>query len=117
MGHYSSEQVDEFKYLRVNVNTKNNMHNEIQLRINSKNKAYFAMNKVLSSRLLSKCIKVKLYTSYLRPIVINACEIWFTTQRDKKKLLTLRKKFYGKFTDLFETKMRNMGDEKTATWK
>jgi len=30
---YSFEQVDEFKYLGVNMNTKKYMYNEIQLRI------------------------------------------------------------------------------------
>lgn len=44
VGLYSFEQVHEFKYLIVNINTNNNMHNEIQLRMNSANKAYFAMN-------------------------------------------------------------------------
>ncbi|KAF0755242.1 Uncharacterized protein FWK35_00022658, partial [Aphis craccivora] len=38
----------------VDISTKNNRHNEIQLRINNTNKAYFAVNKMLSSRLLSK---------------------------------------------------------------
>lgn len=46
VGPYSFEQADELKYLGVSINTKNNMHNEVQLRINSANKAYFAMNKM-----------------------------------------------------------------------
>jgi len=77
IGSYSFEQVDEFKYFGVNINTNNNMHNEIQLRINSANKAYFVMNKMLSSRLLSKGTKEKLYTSFffLHPIVMYACEM------------------------------------------
>jgi len=37
------------------------MHNESQLRINSANKAYFAMYKILSSRLLSIDTKEALY--------------------------------------------------------
>lgn len=49
VGPYFFEQIDEFEYFGVNINAKNNMHNEIQLRINSANKAYFAMNKTLSS--------------------------------------------------------------------
>lgn len=34
-------------YLGVNINLKNNMHNEIKLRINNVNKIYFIMNKML----------------------------------------------------------------------
>ena len=96
VGPYSFEQVDEFKYLGVNINTKNNMHKEIQLRINSANKAYFAMRKMLISRLLSKGTKEKLYTSFLRPIVMYACETWSKTQGDEEKLLTFERKILRK---------------------
>jgi len=34
---YVFEQVDEFKYSGVNIITKNNMHNEIQLKISNAN--------------------------------------------------------------------------------
>lgn len=91
VGPYSFEQVNEFKYLGVNINTTNNMHNEIRLRINSANKAYIAMNKILSFRLLSKGTKEKLYTSFLHPIVMYACETWSTTQGNEEKLLTFER--------------------------
>lgn len=55
-----------------------NLHYK-QLRINSVSKAYFSMNKMLSSRLLSKCTKQKLYTCYLRRIIMYAHEIWYIT--------------------------------------
>ncbi|KAL4141519.1 hypothetical protein QTP88_004148 [Uroleucon formosanum] len=90
------EQVDEFKYLGVNINSKNNMHNEIQLRIRNANKAYFAMSRMFSSRLLSKATKEKLYTFYLRPIVMYACETWSTTQGNEEKLLTFERKVLRK---------------------
>jgi len=93
---YAFEQVDEFTYLGININLKNNMYNEIQLRIRNANKAYFTMSRMLSSRLLSKATKEKLYTSYLRPIVMYACETWSTTQGDEEKLLTFEKKVLRK---------------------
>jgi len=51
------EQVNDFKYSGVNINYKNDMHNKIKLRINSANRAYFSLNKMLSSRMLSKATK------------------------------------------------------------
>lgn len=60
------------------------MHNDIQLRINSVNKAYFVMNKMLSSKLLSNGTKEKLYISFLHPIVMYTCEISSTTQGDEE---------------------------------
>lgn len=38
VGPYSFERVVEFKYLEVNIITKNHTHNEIRLKINSANK-------------------------------------------------------------------------------
>jgi len=90
VGLYTFEQVDDFKYLGVNINYKNDMHNEIKLRINSANRAYFLMNKLLSSRMLSWVIKEKMYITYLRPIAMYACETWSTTSLRK-----VLRKIYG----------------------
>lgn len=100
--------MDEFKYIGVNINTNEIMSNEIQLRIHFANKAYFVMNKMLSSRLLSKGTWEKLYTSFLCPIVWYAYETCHTTQGDERKLLIFEKKFM----DLFNFKMVNMREEK-----
>lgn len=48
------------EWMSLNMNTKNYMLSEIQLRISLANKTYFAINKILSSRLLSKPTKRKL---------------------------------------------------------
>jgi len=37
---YSFEQVKEFKYLGVNINEENNMHEEIKIRLMIANKIY-----------------------------------------------------------------------------
>jgi len=76
VGPYTFERVDDFKYLGVNINLKNDMHNEIKLRINSANRAHFSLNKLLTSRMLSWTTKEKIYLAYLRPIVTYACETW-----------------------------------------
>lgn len=46
--HYT-KQVKNFKYLGVNINKKNNMHNEIQIRISAMNRVCFSMTKMLNS--------------------------------------------------------------------
>jgi len=43
------EQVEDFKYLGVNINEKNNMHNEIRMRLNAANICYFTMKEMFSS--------------------------------------------------------------------
>jgi len=51
------EQIDNFKYFGTNINYKNDIHNEVKLRINSVNRIYFSLNKLLSSRMLSRVTK------------------------------------------------------------
>lgn len=80
VGSYSFEQVLEFKYFGVDISTKNNRYNEIELRINNANKAYFAVNEMINSRLLSKGMKEKLFTYFLHPIVMYVYETWSTIQ-------------------------------------
>jgi hypothetical protein len=50
---YSFEQVKEFKYLGVNINEKNNMHEEIKIRLMMANKNYYAMKEMFTSKNLS----------------------------------------------------------------
>jgi len=50
---YSFEQVKEFKYLEVNINEENNMHEEIKIRLMMANKSYYAMKEMFTSKLLS----------------------------------------------------------------
>jgi len=87
VGQYLFEQVEHFKYLGVNINRRNNMHNEVKLRLGSANRGYHTMRSVFSSRLLSRETKTKLYIAYLRPIVMYACETWSTTKGNELKLL------------------------------
>jgi len=68
------EKVNQFKYLRVNVNSTNIMHNEIKNRLSSANKCYFSLLKLLKSKHLSYESKKILYTNYIRPILTYRCE-------------------------------------------
>jgi hypothetical protein len=53
----SFQQVHDFKYLGVNINNRNGMHNEIKLRLKTGNGCYFALSHLLKSKLLSKKAK------------------------------------------------------------
>ncbi|KAL4084416.1 hypothetical protein QTP88_028238 [Uroleucon formosanum] len=99
IGQYTFEQLDNFIYLGVNINANNNMQNEINLRLAAANRSYFAMNKMFKSRLLSKESKVKLYTTYLRPVIMYGCEKWSTIKGDKGKLLRFERKILRRIYD------------------
>lgn len=90
--NYKFEKVDNFKYLGVNINNKNDMHIEINERITSGNRCYFSIIKLLRSKLLSRGSKILLYHSYLRPVITYACETWSLTKGDSRRLITLERK-------------------------
>ena len=50
--------MEKFKYLGVSVTNTNDIRGEIKHRINMGNACYYSIEKILSSRLLSKKLKV-----------------------------------------------------------
>jgi len=55
------ERVEEFKYLGTTLTNQNYIAEEIQSRLSSGNACYHSVQNLLSSRLLSKNLKIKIY--------------------------------------------------------
>ena len=55
------ERVDEFKYLGTTLKNQNSIQEEIKSRLRSGNACYHSVQSLLSSRLLSKNLKTKIY--------------------------------------------------------
>ena len=69
IGNSSLENVKKFRYLGITVTNTNDIREEIKRRINMGNACYYSLEKVLSSRLLSKKMKVDTYTTITLPVV------------------------------------------------
>jgi hypothetical protein len=50
-------------------------------RLNSGNACYHSVQNLLSSRLLSKNVKVKIYKTIILPMALYGCETWFLILR------------------------------------
>ena len=80
------EWVEEFKYLGTTLTNQNSILEEIKGRLRSGNACYHSMQNLLSSRLLSKNLKIKIYRTIILPVVLYGCETWSLTLREERKL-------------------------------
>ena len=61
MDNSTFERVEEFKYLGTTLTSQNSIAEEIKSRLRSGNACYHSVQNLLSSRLLSKNLKIKIY--------------------------------------------------------
>jgi len=66
--HESFENVEKFVYMGTTLTNQNDIHDEIKSRLNSGNAYYNLVQNVLSSRLFSKNLEVKMYKTKMLPV-------------------------------------------------
>jgi len=79
------ERVEEFKYLGTTSTNQNSIPEEIKSRLKSRNACYHLVQNLLSSRLLSKNLKIQIYRTVILP-VLYGCETWSLTLREERML-------------------------------
>jgi hypothetical protein len=62
---------------------------EIKGRLNSGNACYHSVQSLLSSHLLSRNVKVRIYKTIILPVVSYGCEIWSLTLKEEHRLRLL----------------------------
>ena len=106
----SFEKVEKIKYLGVTVTNTNDIRKEIKRRINMENACYYSLEKILSSHLLFKKLKVNTYKIIILPVVLYGCEIWSPTLREEHRLRVFENNVLRK---IFGAKR----DEITGEWR
>jgi hypothetical protein len=90
--------IDTFKQVGLEVNTERTKHmllsrhqnsgkiHNIKRRMNSDNACYQSVQNLLSSRLLSKNVKIRIYKTIILPVVLYGYETWSLTLMEKNRL-------------------------------
>ena len=93
------ERVEEFKYMGTILTNQNSIAEEIKSRLRLGNACYHSVQNLLSFRLLSKNLKIKIYRTIIFLVVLYGCETWSLTLREGRKLrvfenMVLRRIFF-----------------------
>jgi hypothetical protein len=87
----SFENVSKFRYLGMMLENQNDIHDEIKSRLNSGNACYYSVQNLLSSHLILKNLKFKIYKTVILPFVLYGCKTCCLTLREEYRLRVLRR--------------------------
>ena len=68
------------------LTNQNSIQEEIKSRLKSGNACHHLVQNILSSSLLSKNFKIKIYRTIILPVVLYGCETWSLTLGEERRL-------------------------------
>ena len=96
IGEQIIEKVEEFKYLGAIVNTQANIKQEINNRLLMGNRCMYGLYNIISSKLIRKETKIKIYKTLIKPVVTYGSESWTITKEMEERLRIFERKVLRK---------------------
>jgi hypothetical protein len=106
----SFERLEKLKYFVAILTDQNCIQEEIKSRLHSGNPCYHLVQNILSSSLLSKNIKNKIYRAITLSVVMYGCETWLLTVREECRLRVFENR-------VLRSIFRPKRDEVTGEWR
>jgi len=72
-------RMEQFKYLVITLTNLSSTPEEIKNRLKKGNACCHSVQNIMSSSLVSKILKIKIYRGIILPIVLYGCETWSLT--------------------------------------
>jgi len=95
--------------------TQNSIQEEIKSRLKSGNACYHSVQNILSSSLLSKNLKIKIYRTIIFACFLYGCETWSLTLKEERRLRLFEnrvlKRIFGSKRDEVTGKWRKIHNE------
>jgi hypothetical protein len=104
------ENVSRFIYLGTTVTNQNLIQEKIKRGLSSGNACYHSVQSLLSSRLLSKNLKMRTYKTIILPVVLFGCETWSLTLREEHRPRVFENKVLRRISG-------SKRDEMTGRWR
>jgi len=82
----SYQRVEQFKYVGTTRTNQNSIQEEIKSELKSGNVCYQSVQNLMSSSLLSKNIKIRIYRTKILSVVLYRCETWSFTLKEERRL-------------------------------
>jgi hypothetical protein len=83
---------ENFKIFVSSLKNQNSNHEEIKCELKAGHSCYYSVEKRLSSRLLSKNLKFKIYKTIVLPVVLCSSETWPLALREEFNLRVFENK-------------------------
>jgi hypothetical protein len=69
------------KYLGTTLTSQNGIQDEVKSRLNSGIVCYYSVQNLLSSRLISKRLKIKIHETVILSVAMYGCKTWSLSMR------------------------------------